>query len=99
MSDKDVNPYLRSDNWGYTSLKFEGRNLIEFKIDTFNVCRIQKSKIKAVSTYYFKSLSDSVLWRKRNFNIYGISDALDIKKDSFLKTDPNDISRHSPHKT
>ena len=63
ISERRVNPYLQSSNQIYDPLEFAGRDVINFQINTFNVCRIQKSGIKSLSMFYFKSKEDSTLWR------------------------------------
>ena len=89
--EKNINPYLQSDNWIYTTLEHDGREVINFEIDTFNICRIQKSKIKSVSIYYYESEKDSVFWMLREYNEFGISNDLNLIEDPYLKRDPQSI--------
>lgn len=88
-SERRFNPYLQSDNWPYRSVVFVEKNMVDFEIDTFNVCRIQKCKIKSVTAYYFEGLKDSVQWRKRGFNAYGICPYRN--NGLYTKTDPKTI--------
>lgn len=41
-------------------------------IDTLNVCRVQKNKIKRLTIYYFKNSSDSTIWQDIEYKTNGL---------------------------
>ena len=89
--EKRINSFLISDNWIYDSLKFKGRNITSFKLDTFNVCRIQKSKIKSITKLKINKTLDTIRYRKVMYNKFGISDAFNLKSDTLLEFDPQKL--------
>ena len=89
--ERQTNPYLRFDNWVYDSLEVQGRNIVNFTLDTFNVCRVQLSKIKTVSVSYFDDQGPIKPTKRREYHINGISNHFNINKDSLLEIDPDTL--------
>lgn len=77
--ERKVNPYLQSSNRLYDSFEYVDNKVVHFKVDTFNVCRIQKSGIKSVSMFYFNSEEDSTLWHFYTFGKNGLLSNMEPK--------------------
>lgn len=84
LSERKINLYLQSSNQLYYSLDFGRRNVTTFQIDTFNICRIQKNRIKSTSVFYFTSEKDSTLWQFYKYNKDGL--LLDARPQTYIQT-------------
>lgn len=65
------NPFFEYKSRIYNPIWSEEHSCIGVFIDTLNICRIKQSKIKSLKIYYFKSSTDSLLWRSYNYDTNG----------------------------
>ena len=78
VETENINSFFRYRTQIYNSIPNDDWKEIgdEFNlgavIDTFNVCRIRKSKIKRLDVYLLKSEKDSSLWQSYNYDNKGL---------------------------
>ncbi len=76
LTTGNENPILRSTYKIYELIvdhtKQQEKPLYPVSIDTFNICRVQKSGIKGLTIYYFKDVLDSVVWQDIQYKPNGL---------------------------